>query len=220
MSAMHFSPAIDLVGLFSQNDFQPRRYSKGELIFLPGDRADQVYCIAEGRVKIAAVNADDKEIIKGIFVQGEVFGEAALLGEERRRDCAVALNSCRVYALPAALLLQLLEKQADWSLFFLQLIARRQMELERRLEALVFRNSRNRILEFLVETTACRGQRMGYEWVIRGPLTHRDIASLTATSRQTVTTLLNDLRAMKLLHFDRKRLLIRDLDQLRNLSRA
>ncbi len=94
------------------------------------------------------------------------------------------------------------------------------MELERRLEALVFRNSRNRILEFLVETTACRGQRMGYEWVIRGPLTHRDIASLTATSRQTVTTLLNDLRAMKLLHFDRKRLLIRDLDQLRNLSRA
>lgn len=218
MTNPRFSPAVDLEELFCQNDPRPRRYAKGELIFLPGDTADRVFFVAEGRVKISAVNADDKEVIKGIFVSGEVFGEAALLGEARRRDCAVALGACRIYSLPALGMWRLLEGRADLSLFFLQLVARRQMMLERRLEALAFLNSRDRILDFLVETTASRGQRMGYEWVIRTPLTHRDIASMTATSRQTVTTLLNDLRAVKLLHFDRKRLLVRDLEKLKQFQ--
>jgi CRP/FNR family transcriptional regulator, cyclic AMP receptor protein len=45
-------------------------------------------------------------------------------------------------------------------------------------------------------------------------LTHQDIANLTATSRQTVTTVLNDLRERNVLTFSRNRLLIRNLAQL------
>jgi len=58
------------------------------------------------------------------------------------------------------------------------------------------------------------GQRVGYEWVVRKFITHQEIANLTATSRQTVTTVLNELRADNLLTFNRKRLLVRDLDLL------
>ena len=59
-----------------------------------------------------------------------------------------------------------------------------------------------------------RGQRVGYEWVVRKFITHQEIANLTATSRQTVTTVLNELRSKNLLTFNRKRLLIRDRDKL------
>ena len=86
--------------------------------------------------------------------------------------------------------------------------------MERRLESLVFRDSRSRIVEFLVQLTQSKGQRVGFEWVIRKPITHQEIANLTATSRQTVTTTLNDLRFKKLLTFNRSRLLVRDLDGL------
>ncbi|RMG79696.1 MAG: helix-turn-helix domain-containing protein, partial [Bacteroidetes bacterium] len=46
-------------------------------------------------------------------------------------------------------------------------------------------------------------------------MTHQEIANLTATSRQTVTTVLNELRTKNILTFNRKRLLIRDMEQLR-----
>jgi CRP-like cAMP-binding protein len=69
-------------------------------------------------------------------------------------------------------------------------------------------------VEFLVNLARTKGQRVGYEWLIRKPVTHQEIANLTATSRQTVTTTLNDLRFKKLLTFNRSRLLIRDLDKL------
>ena len=87
--------------------------------------------------------------------------------------------------------------------------------MERRLESLVFRDSRSRIVEFLVQLTQAKGQAVGFEWVIRKPITHQEIANLTATSRQTVTTTLNDLRFKKLLTFNRARLLVRDLEALK-----
>lgn len=65
-----------------------------------------------------------------------------------------------------------------------------------------------------MELTRNKGERVGYEWVIRKPVTHLEIANMTATSRQTVTTTLNDLRYKKLLAFNRSRLLVRELEGL------
>jgi CRP-like cAMP-binding protein len=50
--------------------------------------------------------------------------------------------------------------------------------------------------------------------LVRKFLTHQEIANLTATSRQTVTTVLNELRNKNILTFNRRRLLIRDMDAL------
>jgi predicted transcriptional regulator len=40
------------------------------------------------------------------------------------------------------------------------------------------------------------------------------MANLTATSRQTVTTVLNDLKAKDLIYMERKRFLIREINKL------
>ena len=45
-------------------------------------------------------------------------------------------------------------------------------------------------------------------------LTHADIAKLTATSRQTVSTLLNDLEKQEIIKYDRRRIYIKDLSLL------
>ena len=50
--------------------------------------------------------------------------------------------------------------------------------------------------------------------LVKHDLTHQDIANLTATSRQTVTTVLNDLKEKDLIYMERKRFLIRELDNL------
>ena len=55
---------------------------------------------------------------------------------------------------------------------------------------------------------------VGTETLIMNNLTHQDMAKLTATSRQTVTTVLNELREKNLIYFDRKRILIRNIDKL------
>ena len=87
-------------------------------------------------------------------------------------------------------------------------------KMERRIESLVFKDARTRIVEFLREMAEEKGQKVGFEMMIKNHLTHKDIASLTGTSRQTVTTVMNELRDENIINFDRRRILIRDMAKL------
>lgn len=79
---------------------------------------------------------------------------------------------------------------------------------------LTFKDSRSRIVDLLKEMATKYGQAVGHE-SLKHALTHQDLADLTATSRQTVTTVLNDLKKKDLLYMERGKLLIRDLKRLR-----
>ncbi len=190
------------------------RFKKGDVVYVPDDLSDRIFFITEGQIKISVMNEEGKEITKAILGRGEVFGELAMLGEQKRHDYATALEDTDTCVVTLEELRSLMRDRSEIKLFFMKIFGGRQLEMERRLESLIFRDSRSRIVEFLVNMARNKGQRVGYEWVIRKPVTHQEIANLTATSRQTVTTTLNDLRHKKLLTFNRSRLLIRDLDKL------
>ncbi|MEO6037592.1 MAG: Crp/Fnr family transcriptional regulator [Saprospiraceae bacterium] len=192
-----------------------RMYRKGEAVYIPNDLADRVFFIEMGQVKISVMNEEGKAITKAILGRGEVFGELTLLGEERLHDFATALEDTKVCVNTLPELRELMRDRSELNLFFMKIFGARQLEMERRLESLIFRDSRSRIVEFLYQLVFTKGQRVGYEWVVRNFITHQEIANLTATSRQTVTTTLNDLRFKKLITFNRSRLLIRDLEKLK-----
>lgn len=189
-------------------------FKKGDAVYLPHDMSDRIFFITKGRIKISVSNEEGKEITKAILGKGEVFSELAMMGEEHRHDLATALEDSEVCMVTLSELRGLMRERSEINLFFMRIFGRRQLEMERRLESLVFRDSRSRIVEFLVNLVKKNGQRVGVEWVVRKPITHQQIANLTATSRQTVTTTLNDLRYKKLIDFDRSRLLVRDLEGL------
>lgn len=191
-------------------------FSKGDLIFEPSQKADKVYFISSGRVKIASDKQSDKSITKAILGPGEVFGELAILSNNERRDYAIAMEKTEICEISKENLTSLFREHNPLFLFMMNLIGNRALEMEKRLESLVFKDSRSRIIEFLVDLNSKKGQRVGYEWVVRKFITHQEIANLTATSRQTVTTVLNELKTKNIITFNRKRLLIRDLDQLKS----
>lgn len=199
-------------GVMSQ--YNNLNFKKGEAVYVPSELADRIFFINEGQVKISATNEDGKEVTKAILGRGEVFGEAVLAGETNRRDTALALENTSLCVVTLDELRSLMVERNELQMFFMRIFAARQLEMERRLESLVFKDSRSRIIDFLVELTRSKGQRVGYEWVVRHFITHQEIANLTATSRQTVTTTLNDLRAQQLITFNRSRLLVRDLEAL------
>ena len=172
--------------------------------------------IAEGRVKIGHYLDDGKEVINTILGHGEIFGELALAGELKRTDFAQVMDD-RTSICPLSLedLKALMYENRELSFKMLKLIGLRLMKLERKIELLVFKDARTRIVEFLKDSAAWKGKKVGFETMIPTKLTHKDIAALTGTSRQTVTTILNELKDQNLINFDRKKILIRDLENLK-----
>lgn len=194
-----------------------KTYNKGDYIYLPDHSSDKIFFIVEGRVKIGSYNENGKEITKAILKKGEVFGELSMIGEEKRRDFAYAMEKVEVCAIKTNDMKEMMKDHSNLSLFFMKIMGSRVLEMESRLESLVFKDSRSRIIEYLVNEINKNGQRVGYEWLLRKFITHQEIANITATSRQTVTTVLNDLRTEEIITFNRKRLLVRDLDKLKSL---
>lgn len=193
----------------------PNIYNKDEFIYFPDDVSANIYLVANGRVKIGSYTSDGKEIIKAILSKGEIFGEMALTGEEKRNDYANAMDSnTRVCPMGIEDLQTLMKDNKQLSLKIFKIIGLRFKKLERRIESLVFKDARTRIIEFLKEMAEEKGQKVGFEMMIKNHLTHKDIASLTGTSRQTVTTVMNELREDNIINFDRRRILIRDMERL------
>ncbi|MDX1629648.1 MAG: Crp/Fnr family transcriptional regulator [Fulvivirga sp.] len=191
-------------------------YNKNDFIYFPDQKAKYVYMIAEGRVKIGHYTEDGKEVVKAILGKGELFGELALTGEEKREDYAQAMDDhTSVCPMSIDEMKSLMLEDKELSLKIYKLIGLRIKKLERKIESLVFKDARTRIIDFLKDAAAWKGKKVGFETMIPTKLTHKDIASLTGTSRQTVTTILNELKEQNLINFDRRKILIRDLEKLK-----
>lgn len=191
-------------------------YKRDAFIYFPQDKADSIYMIAQGRVKIGHYLEDGKEVVTSILTNGEIFGELALAGEESRRHFAQVMDdNTSICPLSIDELKQLMYGDRELSFKMLKLVGLRLMKLERKLELLVFKDARTRIIEFLKDAASWKGKKVGFETMIPTKLTHKDIAALTGTSRQTVTTVLNELKDKNLINFDRRKILIRDLAQLK-----
>lgn len=191
-------------------------FKKDEFIYFPDQSAQYIYMIAEGRVRIGHYLDDGKEVVTSILSVGEIFGELALAGEELRRDFAQAMDEKTVVC-PLSIdeLKQLMYDNRELSFKMLKLVGLRLMKLERKLELLVFKDARTRVIEFIKDSATWKGKKIGYETLVPTKLTHKDIAALTGTSRQTVTTILNELKEKNLINFDRKKILVRDLANLK-----
>jgi len=77
------------------------------------------------------------------------------------------------------------------------------------------RVAQDRILKLLIRLDLKYGRDVGVERIIEVGLTHTDFGNLAQSSRQTVTTLLNKLRDENLIFYDRRRILIRDINKLK-----
>jgi len=194
-------------------------FKKNAFIYLTNEPSKHIYLIAKGRIKLGSYSEDGREIVKAVLGPGELFGELALSGEEKRSDFAMALdNDTTVCPMSIEDMADLLQDNKTLTLKIFKLMGFRLRKTERRLESLVFKDARTRIIDFLVDQADEYGQKIGLEMKIENHYTHKDIASLTGTSRQTVTTILNELKTQNLINFNRKQILIRDLEALRQES--
>ena len=183
------------------------KYKKSDYIYFTDDNANKIYLIDKGKVKLGYYTEDGEEVIKAILTKGEIFGEKALLGIDKRNEFAQSIdNTTSICPVSKDTMFQLMRDNVSISFKIYKFIGLRIKRLERRLELLLFKDAKTRLLEFLDELC----EDYGYECdqtgdhVIKHPYTQKDIASLIGTSRPTLNSLLNELKHNEIIDFNRK----------------
>lgn len=188
--------------------------SKNEIIYFAEEPSNSIFLLKEGNVKLTRVSDDGKEVITSILKPGEIFGELIITGEANREDTATALDDVTICAISKQNFENLLIENPELNLRITKLIGLKLQKVERDLESLIFKDSSTRIRNFLSSYADDYGKKIGDEIFIKTNLTHQDIANLTATSRQTVTTVMNNLKEKKIIDFTRNKIIVRNLQKL------
>jgi CRP/FNR family cyclic AMP-dependent transcriptional regulator len=162
-----------------------------------------VYLLKEGCLKIAVTNEEGKEVIKYLVKPGDLFGEISLLGiSESYEDYAVALADSVVYFADVEQMQQWINVDPDLRTKIYKQMGERIRKAENRFLSMAFNDAHTRICSFLTELSSEFGKQTDEGYEIKNFLTHDDIAKLTDTSRQTVSSILNELRDQKLIEYN------------------
>ena len=144
-----------------------------------------------------------------------MFGELGLIGEQRRQEFAQVLKEeVHLFTIKVQDFKKLMKSNYTLCDKVMSLFGNRLMKAESKLESLIFKDARTRIIEFIKDSVKTRGRRVGFEMLLKHQLTHQDIANITCTSRQTVTLVLNELKKSDLIYFNRGKILVRDMQAL------
>ncbi len=187
-----------------------KEYKKGETIYFTNDPSSTLYLIVSGKVRILNYSEGGDEVVKAILGRGEMFGELALLGEEKRNEIAEAMDDNTMLC-PVKIedVHDLMKDNQEFSFKIYKWIGFRMRKMERRIDNLVFKDVRSRLMDFIKELSMEKGEKVGSTIEMEHFFTHKNIANLIGTSRQTVTTTLNELRDEGLIDFNRKKIIVK-----------
>ena len=166
---------------------------KKEIIYFPDEPSDTIYILKEGKVKLSRISEDGRTTTLQLIGPGEIFGEGAILGQEKHENIAEVVEDVVICSISKEMFQDLMDKNPELNLSITKFIGFRIRKIQAHIEDLVFKDAQERIIAFLKRYIKTFGAKLVDGWMVRPFLTHQEIADITATTRQTVNPILNKL---------------------------
>lgn len=191
--------------------FQPLRLRRGAALYALGDRADGVYLVREGLFWLEGPRSPTGESATlGVVGPGELLGEEALVGEERRTHGATALTYAELLFAPQEALNALRQAFPEVERFLLGALYARLKALEERLWEVRHLSVAQRLARLLLRLAAAG----------EAAFSHQDLAHMVGATRETVTKLLGEWALLGVVDLGYRRVEIRDREALARLAEA
>jgi CRP-like cAMP-binding protein len=188
------------------------------MIYSPEDRGEVLFILKRGRVRLYRLSPDGKSLTTAIIEPGAVFGEMALLGQGMHESFAEALEDCTVSTLSKRDVQELLLSDPRVARRLIELIGRRLVEAERKLEEFAFKSVPERLASLLLQLASADSESQEGPVSLPVRYTHQQLAEMIGTYRETVTKTLNDFRQQGLVQSDKGKIKLVDLKELEVLA--
>lgn len=192
-------------------------YKKKSVIFSQGTTPHGIYTVNTGKVKVYQLMESGKEQIVRLAKPGDVIGYRALVTGEKYLCSAETLEESKICFIPKAKFSELFEKNSTISANLIRLLSADLRKAEHKITELVEKPVKERLAEtllFLKEIYGLESDNVTLNIVI----TRGDIANITGTSTETAIRLLSDFKDARLIDFNGKKIVFKDLNALADLA--
>jgi CRP/FNR family cyclic AMP-dependent transcriptional regulator len=192
-----------------------RRIERGASLLRAGSAGDDIGVLLEGRVKLVAFGADRREVVLAIRGPGELVGDMAALGGQRRIATAVAIDDAEIGMITAEAFRDYLAAHPDAALTLIRMLVHRLSESTREVVDLATQDSVGRVAKRLLELAADHGIPDGAGTRIELSLTQDELASWTGATRETVSRALKLMRRLGWITTDHRSITVLDRAAMR-----
>lgn len=176
-----------------RNVVTEKRFGRGETILHEEDTPNYFYFIYSGKVKVIQISQDGRERILAIHKRGDFFGEMAVIDGKTSPATVVALEEAEIAFLSREDFEKHILKNVTALRELILMLCGRVRESWLMLKVAAFSDAEDRVRAVLNNMCDHFGVEDSRGTILNLKLTHKDIAYIASTSRETATRLLNSL---------------------------
>ncbi len=197
-----------------------RTYRPGDAVYREGEYGDALYVLVSGVMKLFRPYSGSKEATLRLLKDWDIFGHLAFAGEARQRAYAEAVTDCVVTKVPKIFVERAVRQEPRVAFKIMTLLELRLVQYEELVKCLLPRETEVRLANLLPLLAQKFGDRRDGVVTIDLRLTHQDLAAMVASTRESVTKVLNEMRGRDLIEVEAGRITLKDWRALAALSRA
>ena len=175
-------------------------YSKNQVVFAQSDRAEAIFYIQKGKVKLSVVSNAGKEAIIAILGPGDFLGEGCLAAQPVRLSTATTISNCSIIRLEKAAMIRVLHNEPAFSEMFVSYLLSRNMRIEEDLVDQLFNSSEKRLARVLLLLS--RFGKEGKPETMVPKISQETLAEMVGTTRSRVSFFMNRFRKLGFIKYN------------------
>ena len=179
---------------------RPARYARGTVVFAQGAKANSVFYLQDGGVKLSVLSSGGKEAVVAMLGPGDFFGEGSLAGQPFRMGTASAVVETIALRLPKRDMIRMLHEHSEFSDRFIGHMLTRNIRIEEDLVDQLFNSSEKRLARTLLLLA-----RYGKEETVKlalPKLSQETLAEMIGTTRSRVNFFMNKFRKLGFIEYN------------------
>jgi CRP/FNR family cyclic AMP-dependent transcriptional regulator len=194
-----------------------KKMPAGSVLFLDGEKADHLYLLESGQVKVMKNTADGKELTLQVFGPGELVGMSGLFEPDVRYPAtATVLEPGVVCIIQRSALETLLMKNGAYGAEFLRWMAVMSRCMQSKFRDLLLNGKIGALYSTLIRMCNTYGEEREDGILINLSMTNRDLAQFVGLTRESVNRMLSDLKRLDVIEtMPHGHLMIKNLDYLK-----
>lgn len=195
-----------------------KEFKKGDIIFSTGDKADKLYIVCQGKMKIFKYSSDGREQILYIYGAGDFVGGFNLLKEDEYLYNGVALEDTVVSTLSKKNFDEIIINNPTITLKVLEQAYERIRWAEDLVDRLSSTNTDSKVSSLLLRLEEDFGTRKGNQIILNLTINREEMGSYAGISRETMTRKLRTFKELGIIDFEgNKIIIIKDEERLKEM---
>lgn len=167
-------------------------FKKGEFIQTPDKLSERVLLVISGHARLFHLNMNGKECVLGIATEGDFIDLLHVFSDRERHLFSKALTDVTIISLSKQEVKQAVQETPELAMAIMHYLTNKLEDTIEVLEQVAYEKVEERLL-FQLKKLANHEETSDGWALIPSFVTHKDIAGMIASTRETVTFLLNKL---------------------------